>query len=179
MITLSRVIKAAKKARDSTSGIVPAQMEAKQIPVNQWQEILDATEILALSYKQQRRQQHMSNGNTKTTSTSPISDDNSVSEDSIYAVKRAINKFKEHARLLGVQERDLMEAVRDDDRSVPSQKQQQRYKFNPKININEGGGGGGVTDKVNCWRLYFENAFRFDRSLFLLFSVLDSISSVY
>jgi hypothetical protein len=145
MITLSRVIKAAKKARDSTSGNVPAQMEAKQIPVKQWQEILDATEILALSYKQQQRQQHTSNGNTKTTSASPILDENSVSEDSIYEVKRAINKFNEHARLLGVQEHDLMEAVRNDDRNVHPKNNNKGTYPNPKINNK---GGGGVTDKV-------------------------------
>jgi hypothetical protein len=47
--------------------------------------------------------------------------------------------------LLGVQEHDLMEAVRNDDRNVHPKINNKGTYPNPKINNK---GGGGVTDKV-------------------------------
>jgi hypothetical protein len=139
--------------------------EVEQIPEHQWQEILDATETLAMSFKQKQHPKKSGTGHTIPNN----SGNSSVSEDSIDEVKRAIQKFREHARLLGVQERDLMEAVRDDDRSVPSKNKQRGQQQQPQQATN---GGGGVTDKV-CFaqsktqKLYAHNII-YSTFLFLL-----------
>jgi hypothetical protein len=134
-----------KKSGASTTGNVAAaarDAEKEQIPVQQWQEILDATEVLAMSYKKQQKEK------SKAALAKSGGDDKSVSDDTIDEVKRAIRKFREHAKLLGVQERDLMEAVRDDDRSVPSRKYQQQQNASKAKKDYGTKGGGGVTDKV-------------------------------
>ncbi|KAG7337196.1 hypothetical protein IV203_017401 [Nitzschia inconspicua] len=135
--------------RNGTDHVNAENENVDQIPVKQWQEILDATEVLAMSYKQQKK--HQKNTTTTTTSTKDVDvrdDNNSVSDDTIDEVKRAIRKFREHARLLGVKERELMEAVRDDDRSVPSRKHKsQQQAISTKNRKSPGNNNGGVTDK--------------------------------
>jgi hypothetical protein len=81
---------------------------SNKIQDDQWREILDATETLAIRYKEQRA----------------VGDDDasdrSISEESIKEVNDAITKFREHAARLGMRERELMAAVRDDDRILHS-----------------------------------------------------------
>ncbi|KAL3905850.1 MAG: hypothetical protein SGILL_009511, partial [Bacillariaceae sp.] len=117
------------------------QQEVEQIPEGQWQEILDATETLAMSFSSKRKQQGRLPANVK------HNDQTSVSQDSIEDVKRAILKFRSHARMLGVQERELMEAVRDDDRSVPSHKHKQKQQAASRSMSTAAKKGGGYTDK--------------------------------
>lgn len=68
-----------------------------------WKDILSATEILAIQY---REAQKMGD------------EDLSISEQTIREVNSAIARFKGHSRQLGISDRQLMEAIRDDIRSV-------------------------------------------------------------
>jgi hypothetical protein len=81
----------------------------------QWQDILNATETLANQYNETQNTED--DGSTR-----------SISEDTIKEVNDAVAKFREHAARLGIQERDLMEAVRDDDRSLPGLKREPKQK---------------------------------------------------
>ncbi|KAG7369407.1 hypothetical protein IV203_032150 [Nitzschia inconspicua] len=134
--------------RNGTDHVNVDNDNVDQIPVKQWQEILDATEVLAMSYKQQKKHQKNTTTAASTKDVDVRDDNNSVSDDTIDEVKRAIRKFREHARLLGVKERELMEAVRDDDRSVPSRKHKtQQQALSTKNRKSPGNNNGGVTDK--------------------------------
>ena len=73
------------------------------IPDAQWHDILNATEILAIQYRESEKL-----GDVEA----------SVSERTIMEVNRAIGKFKKHAYKLGVHEWQLMEAIRDDVRDI-------------------------------------------------------------
>lgn len=99
---------------------------------DQWQAILGATEILARQFKEAQK----------------MDDDGSISitEETIAEVNGAISVFKNQATLLGVNERDLMLAVRDDDRSLQSSK-------------GDGSRKSGTTDKfMEMFEYYFAPA---------------------
>ena len=85
-----------------------ADVKSKVIKDEQWKEILDATETLATRYKEQQ------------SDTVADKSERSISDETINEVNDAIERFREHAKRLGMKERDLMAAVRDDDRSIPS-----------------------------------------------------------
>ena len=74
-----------------------------------WREILDVTETLATKYREQHNSDLEDDGSER-----------SISDDTIKEVNDAIAKFREHAARLGVDERRLMAAVRDDDKSLQS-----------------------------------------------------------
>mmetsp|Transcript_9374 Transcript_9374/g.16341 ORF Transcript_9374/g.16341 Transcript_9374/m.16341 type:complete len:113 (-) Transcript_9374:37-375(-) len=93
-----------------------------------------------MKYKQQQHDKKKQRMNE-------LHDDKSISDDTIDEVKRAIQKFKEHARALGVQERDLMEAVRDDDRSIPSAKHKKSARPKHAHKDTSTNTNSGVTDK--------------------------------
>jgi hypothetical protein len=115
---------------------------SNKIQDEQWREILDATETLAIRYKEQR----------------DVGDDDasdrSISDESIKEVNDAITKFREHAARLGMRERELMAAVRDDDRilhSGPSRKQQKGFVSRM----------GNATDKfIDVFDFYFSDGKR-------------------
>jgi hypothetical protein len=120
--------------------------EKRVIDTHQWQEILDATEVLALNYKEQKNQKHRQPNQKK--KPSPVQISGYVNDVNLDEVRRAINKFKEHARSLGVHERELMEAVRDDDRSVPaSSKKPDRNRRGSSGQQQKETKGGGVADR--------------------------------
>jgi hypothetical protein len=84
------------------------EVNGEVIQDKQWKEILDATETLATRYKEHQDD------------TVDDRSERSISDETINEVNDAIEKFKVHAKRLGMKERDLMAAVRDDDRSIPS-----------------------------------------------------------
>ena len=89
---------------DSISSHESSTVPGKKIPEDRWREILDATETLASRYQEQKEGE----------------DDSalSISDETINEVNEAIQKFREHASRLGMDEKELMAHVRDDDRSL-------------------------------------------------------------
>jgi hypothetical protein len=109
----------------------------KKIKDDQWREILDATETLATRYQEQKV------GN--------YDDNASISDDTINEVNDAINKFREHATRLGLNERELMAAVKYDDRSLHPSVQ--------SVNTATVGGGDFVSTASNKFIDMFEYYF--------------------
>jgi hypothetical protein len=89
------------KDDDTTSQISGPSINSHSVKNETWQEILDATDTMASKFEQHQ---------------SEIGDDDnrSISDETLQEVNDAIDKFREHAARLGVNERELMAAIRDD-----------------------------------------------------------------
>jgi hypothetical protein len=89
------------KDDDTTSQISGPSINSRSVENEAWQEILDAKDTMATKFEQHQ---------------SEIGDDDnrSISDETLQEVNDAISKFREHAARLGVNERELMAAIRDD-----------------------------------------------------------------
>ena len=89
------------KDDDTTSQISGPSINSRSVENEAWQEILDATDTMATKFEQHQ---------------SEIGEDDnrSISDETLQEVNDAISKFREHAARLGVNERELMAAIRDD-----------------------------------------------------------------
>ena len=97
-----------KDEMSAVSGLSANTFGNKNIGDDEWQDILETTETLAARYREQK--DNGEDGN----------DHRSISEETIKEVNDAIARFKEHAARLGISEKELMSAVRDEDRSIHS-----------------------------------------------------------
>ena len=97
-----------KDEMSAVSGLSANTFGNRNIGDDEWQDILETTETLTARYKEQK--DNAEDGN----------DHRSISEETIKEVNEAIARFKEHAARLGISEKELMSAVRDEDRSIHS-----------------------------------------------------------
>jgi hypothetical protein len=106
----SSTLKQSESQTQAESAIVPedfsttvSNTKSNFIPHVQWHDILNITETLAIQFREAEKM---------------ADSDVSVSERKVAEVNLAISKFKKHAKQLGVHERQLMEAIRDDVRDL-------------------------------------------------------------
>jgi hypothetical protein len=96
---------------------MPRSSTKSFIPDAQWHDILNATEVLAIQYRESEKM-----GDAEVP----------VSERTITEVNRAIATFKKHAYKLGIHEQQLMEAIRDDIRDIHEIKSSRATKASGK-----------------------------------------------